>query len=327
MGLLAGNQHKGMVRVSLAVLAICAPSLIGHPLLPAAMVQAREDAPPPPEPERSADSAALPPVIASSWRLLAPVLPRDLLGRRLRLAVHEAPLPELICRKEERPLLPGGATERTAVDPPERLVCSLSTALLSAESVAETGPMETHTYIQAAALAHAAVHAMDAVQTRLAIASRKVKNRRRIVGLFSWMALIAGAAGGAVTLGDAAAPWLLFYGQDPHHRGAPDHGAGSVPSNLHRYGLEPDPYLAHRITRRRQAVARLVAIERIIDVKAAILLKRAGVPADSQLRLYELLARYRLTNLHRWPGFDEVAPNALHEAAYARAARPVPEIH
>ncbi len=78
------------------------------------------------------------------------------------------------------------------------------------------------------------------------------------------------------------------------------------------------PALPHNLPGRRQAVTRLIAIERIVDTKAAILLKRAGIPITAQLRLYELLAHYRLTNLHRWPGFDRVAPNALLEAATAR---------
>lgn len=282
-----------------------------------------QDGPPvPPTPERPADSAVLPPALAPFWRPLAVAVPRDLLGRRLRLAIHESSLPELVCHEEALPLPPGEMGGDPAAAPPERLLCSLSTTLLAGRPGREAAGEEDRGSIVTAALAHAAVHALEAVETRLAVISRKAKNRRRLVGLFSWVALIAGGAGEAVTLGEAAAPWLLFYGRDPHHRSPPDHAAGSVPASLHRYGLEPDPYLAHRITRRREAVARLVAIERIVDTKAAILLKRAGVPVAAQLRLYELLARYRITNLHRWPGFDRAAPNALLEAAYLRAEAP-----
>ncbi len=312
-----GRMRAGY-RTTLLILGICALVPIGASLFSSKRAQARDDTAATPAVTGRDPVADLPPDLVSSWRLLAPALPHNLLGRRLRLTVHEAPLPELICHEEERPFPSAEAIEEATVDHPERLLCSLSTALLSKRLVQETDAENSHAYLLAAVLAHATVHAMDAVEARLTIVNRKAKNRRRLVGLFSWAALIAGAAAAVVTIGDNAAPWLLFYGQVPHHHSPPDHAAGSVASNLHRYGLAPDPYLAYRSTRRRQAVTRLVAIERIVDTKAAVLLKRAGIPITAQLQLYELLAHYRLTNLHRWPGFDRVAPNALLEAATAR---------
>lgn len=267
----------------------------------------------------------LPAALTPVWERLAPALPRDLLGSRLRFAIHEAPLPEMPCAEEEVPLMPGEATEGAEVDPPERLVCSLSTTLVTARLPgAEAESAARREDMLLAALAHAAVHAIDAVESRLELAARKAKGRRRLVGLFSWVALVFGGAAGDVNLGIGAAPWLRFYGEDPSSRPPPDHPAGTATANLHRYGVEPDPWLAHRRSRAGMPVERLIAIERIVDAKAAVLLRRVGAPADAQLLLYDFLARYRLTNLHRWPGFDATASHALREAAALRAEGATP---
>ncbi|GIX17554.1 MAG: hypothetical protein KatS3mg119_1740 [Rhodothalassiaceae bacterium] len=267
----------------------------------------------------------LPAALAPVWERLAPAVPRDLLGGRLRFVVHDAPLPEMLCAEEEVALQPGEATEGAEVDPPERLVCSLSPTLLAARGPAGDGAAAGRREdMLLAALAHAAVHAIDAVESRMELAARKAKGRRRLVGLFSWAALILGGGPGDVHLGPGTAPWLRFYGTSPDERPPPDHPAGAPAANLHRYGVEPDPWLAHRMSRARMPVERLLAIERIVDAKAAVLLLRIRAPADAQLLLHDFLARYRLTNLHRWPGFDAVSPHALREAAALRAQEATP---
>ncbi len=303
------NRWRGRVRVAVCLLVadLCAT------LLPARAGTPDET----PDP--------LPAALAPIWERLAPAVPRDLLGSRLRFVVHDAPLPEMLCAEEEVALQPGEATEGAEVDPPERLVCSLSTTLVMARPPgAEADSAVRREDMLLAALAHAVVHAIDAVESRIEVAARKAKGRRRLVGLFSWAALILGGGAGDVHLGPGTAPWLRFYGTSPDERPPPDHPAGAPAANLHRYGVEPDPWLAHRMSRARMPVERLLAIERIVDAKAAVLLRRIGAPADAQLLLYDFLARYRLTNLHRWPGFDAVAPHALREAAALRAQEATP---